>query len=387
MPKKRSKISKRSPRQTKRRAVKRRPDARSPRTTLARDTVVARECGVLVISNAALGMEIRAYPDEAGEPWFILQEVVRAMGLVSAASAARDLPPHTKTRRGVQTAGGPQPMTLINEGGLYRLAGKSRKPAARRFTSWAFDDVFPTIRRTGSYTLPHSDGASGPTAAQLLEEIRALRVPTNTIDREAEDRFILNVVNQICRQEGIKPRQLALEMGYPPGRQKPFASVPTSEIEKLKAELRKRLIDDMTITERVIPRPKDTTQRRTNERLDYSPDEVVDKLRGEKNLELHLTVEELAGPMGIYHFCGLYPHSNIEEGDVTPYLDTERYLFLVQWVKANMTTVELIRALAKEVSVKVRTRIAVEHVQDQRDFEVVFTEGVDADDDLNDAAE
>lgn len=39
----------------------------------------------------------------------------------------------------------------INEGNLYRLITKSNLPQAEVFESWVFDEVLPTIRKTGMY--------------------------------------------------------------------------------------------------------------------------------------------------------------------------------------------------------------------------------------------
>lgn len=42
-------------------------------------------------------------------------------------------------------------MTLIPEGDVYRLIMKSKLPSAEKFESWVFDEVLPTIRKTGDY--------------------------------------------------------------------------------------------------------------------------------------------------------------------------------------------------------------------------------------------
>jgi hypothetical protein len=42
-------------------------------------------------------------------------------------------------------------MTYIDEGNLYRLIIKSRKPEAEKFESWVCDEVLPSIRKTGRY--------------------------------------------------------------------------------------------------------------------------------------------------------------------------------------------------------------------------------------------
>lgn len=43
---------------------------------------------------------------------------------------------------------------FLTESGVYKLAFKSRKPSAERFTNWVTDDVLPTLYKTGSYDMP-----------------------------------------------------------------------------------------------------------------------------------------------------------------------------------------------------------------------------------------
>ena len=54
-------------------------------------------------------------------------------------------------KRRLLTNGGAQEMKMISEGDVYRLISNSRLPSAEKFESWIFDDVLPTIRRTGGY--------------------------------------------------------------------------------------------------------------------------------------------------------------------------------------------------------------------------------------------
>ena len=47
-----------------------------------------------------------------------------------------------------------QPHTvMISEGGLYRLICGSKKPEAIKFEKWVFDELLPTLRRTGQHKL------------------------------------------------------------------------------------------------------------------------------------------------------------------------------------------------------------------------------------------
>lgn len=49
------------------------------------------------------------------------------------------------------TTGGSQEVNYIPEGDLYRLIVHSKLPNAERFERWVFDDVLPTIHKTGGY--------------------------------------------------------------------------------------------------------------------------------------------------------------------------------------------------------------------------------------------
>ena len=46
---------------------------------------------------------------------------------------------------------------LVTEAGLYRLVMRSNKPEAKKYQKWVFEDVLPTLHRTGTYTIPGFD--------------------------------------------------------------------------------------------------------------------------------------------------------------------------------------------------------------------------------------
>jgi len=54
------------------------------------------------------------------------------------------------------------PVQFISEGDLFRLIVKSRIPAAERFERLVFDEILPTIRRTGGYGAIPSPKPSAP---------------------------------------------------------------------------------------------------------------------------------------------------------------------------------------------------------------------------------
>ncbi|MCP3966811.1 MAG: phage antirepressor Ant, partial [Lentisphaerae bacterium] len=54
----------------------------------------------------------------------------------------------------MDTLGGVQTTTTINESGLYSLIMRSRKPNAKKFKRWVTGEVLPSIRKHGAYATP-----------------------------------------------------------------------------------------------------------------------------------------------------------------------------------------------------------------------------------------
>ena len=91
--------------------------------------------------------------EEDGRVLFCGSDVAKALGYANPRRAVRE---HTRggTKRSIPTNSGDQKMTFIPEGDLYRLIIRSKLPAAERFEKWVFDEVLPTIRKTGGYGQP-----------------------------------------------------------------------------------------------------------------------------------------------------------------------------------------------------------------------------------------
>lgn len=94
--------------------------------------------------------------DRAGEPWFVLADVCRALEIKNPSDAAGRLDADEKmtlalTEGQTGVRGGPRVMTIINESGLFSIILRSDKPGAKRFKKWVTSEVLPTIRKTGSY--------------------------------------------------------------------------------------------------------------------------------------------------------------------------------------------------------------------------------------------
>lgn len=100
---------------------------------------------------------IRTYADENGEPWFCLSDTCAALN-ISRYHPDR-LPQKGVTICTSLTKGGNQELTFVNEPNLYRLIFRSNKPEAQKFANWVYEEVLPSIRKTGSYAVKTSDSA------------------------------------------------------------------------------------------------------------------------------------------------------------------------------------------------------------------------------------
>ncbi|WP_416349738.1 BRO family protein [Mammaliicoccus lentus] len=88
-----------------------------------------------------------------GKQLFPAIKVAEILGYSNPRKAVRD---HTKERgvtirSVIDSLGRNQDKKFIDEGNLYRLITKSKLPQAEQFEEWVFDDVLPTLRKTGSY--------------------------------------------------------------------------------------------------------------------------------------------------------------------------------------------------------------------------------------------
>jgi len=128
-----------------------------------------------------------AYDGELGPYWLLATEICHAVGEARTNNITRYLP--VSTRRLIDrdraskvstpglTRGNPQ-VLLISEGGMYRLLMRSRRPEAAVFQAWVADEVLPTIRRTGGYSL-NSKAVEVP-----QDYVAALRAHADAVERQ-----------------------------------------------------------------------------------------------------------------------------------------------------------------------------------------------------------
>lgn len=97
------------------------------------------------------GANVRTITDDDGEPWFVLKDVCDVLEITNPRNAAARITSSDKGVRAMDTPGGTQNLTVVNESGLYDVILDSRKPQAREFRRWVTSEVIPSIRRHGGY--------------------------------------------------------------------------------------------------------------------------------------------------------------------------------------------------------------------------------------------
>ena len=124
-----------------------------------------------------------------GKPYAVGVDVAKALEYANPSKAVID---HCKgvSKLGIPSAGGVQETNVIPEGDIYRLISKAAdqsknpviKEKAERFESWLFDEVLPSIRANGSYSLTKQIPQTLPEAlrayADEVEKNEALKLQT-----------------------------------------------------------------------------------------------------------------------------------------------------------------------------------------------------------------
>lgn len=128
------------------------------------------------------------------EPWFVVQDIMNALEYAASSNPSRvigHIPSEWVSVKPIHTNKGNRPASLISEQGLYFFLGRSDKPKALPFQKWLAGEVLPSIRKTGSYSLPKK---------QLPEPPRIANIPFNLL-RDAD--YLIMVRNGKATRRSI----------------------------------------------------------------------------------------------------------------------------------------------------------------------------------------
>lgn len=147
-----------------------------------------------IFENAEFG-SIRT-TDIDNKIYFCGSDVAKALGYSQTAKAVRQ---HCRADgclnwTVIDSLGREQEARFIDEGNLYRLIAHSKLPKAEQFEHWVFDEVLPTIRKTGGYVaddekfigtyLPNADEATKLMFKANLEAIKSLNNKVGLLEVE-----------------------------------------------------------------------------------------------------------------------------------------------------------------------------------------------------------
>lgn len=152
------------------------------------------------------------------EPWFVGADIARVLDIAAASGITRMVDDEDKGSHEVETPGGTQRVTIVNESGMYTALMRSNNPAAKPFRRWVTAEVLPQIRKTGSYgqlqqfqipqTLPEALRlAADESERRMLAEAKVaeLTPKADYVDRFVADedlRLLRNVAKSINVAEG-----------------------------------------------------------------------------------------------------------------------------------------------------------------------------------------
>ena len=136
---------------------------------------------VQVFANSEFGKLRTIVEDD--KVLFVASDAAKMLGYAKPANAVA-LHCRYALKRGIPhpQGKGTLEVNVISEGDLYRLITHSELPSAQKFESWIFDEVLPTIRKTGSYAVP---GHSKPSKDDI-QAMRAQTMAENSRNRRAK---------------------------------------------------------------------------------------------------------------------------------------------------------------------------------------------------------
>ena len=151
--------------------------------------------GMQVFENAEFGT-VRVV-EEGGRTMFCGKDVATALGYVNTKDALSRHCKGVAEHYPLQTYGGMQQARFISEGDVLRLIVSSKLPQAQAYERWVFDEVLPSIHRSGGYVAAKAD--------ETPEEVmaRALRIADDTMRRQKERIDAMEAENAELRPKAI----------------------------------------------------------------------------------------------------------------------------------------------------------------------------------------
>lgn len=127
---------------------------------------------------------------KSGQPWWVAKDVCEVLDITwSGSKTLANIKDEHKGVVKLTTPGGIQKLLSVNEPGLYKLAFRSNKEEAERFTDWIAEEVLPSIRQHGAYMTPQKieEVLLNPdTIIQLATQLKAEQEQRRMLQEQAK---------------------------------------------------------------------------------------------------------------------------------------------------------------------------------------------------------
>ncbi|MFD4440416.1 phage antirepressor [Nocardia sp. NPDC058519] len=153
-----------------------------------------------------------------GEPWFVLADLCAVLEIRNGRDVAARLADDQKGVAQIDTLGGRQQMTIVNEPGMYEVVIRSDKAGAVMFRRWITGEVLPAIRKTGGYSstpaltddelIHQALTVSARRVAELTEKVAELAPKAAMADDFLTASGGARLVREVAKLLGMKEKDL-----------------------------------------------------------------------------------------------------------------------------------------------------------------------------------
>jgi len=147
---------------------------------------------------------------EKGEPWFVLSDVCKILGLSNPTKVANTIDKDDLTIIQVtDNLGRIQKVNAVNESGLYQVIFQSRKSEAKKFKKWVTSEVLPAIRKYGLYATDEVIEKTLNNPDFMISILQKLKEEKEARERAEEKIVILTHTNKLYTST-----EIAKELGF-----------------------------------------------------------------------------------------------------------------------------------------------------------------------------
>jgi prophage antirepressor-like protein len=150
-------------------------------------------------------------------------DVAEVLGYADSSSTiSKKVKPKYRSLAEMATEAGTRMVTVLEEAGIYQLIVGSKLESAEEFQDWLFEEVLPSIRKTGSYSISKDDildkvlNALEKSGQRLEENEKGFKQAMSYIsvlEEEKFDReFYLEKINEITKEHPLFKSLIELKM-------------------------------------------------------------------------------------------------------------------------------------------------------------------------------